>query len=494
MALDGARGAGDARTGGGGRSGNGADGVDRATEDRVSRALGEARSGGRDGDGGGRNGVHGAAAAVGAAAGEARAGQDRLAAVGAAARRGYEARGEAERARAADGPHGAAVVLASTGSGAESRPAARPDPEPPYAPTPPPDTVLQRLRETVASQAGLTVGEAQAAIGWVGDMLGAAAAAVETGYEAAVAAIEAATCWIGDAHARKQRDDLAARAEGLLEAAEEVLSDPEAVVAAFAASYDARFTEADALEAAYRSGHADLSAYREAERMRGQARAELGIMAGEAAAAVVGVGAAAKALRTARIADRIDGATPVALAMATTQRARAGAEAVELLTAQPGRRRQIDAEEIAEVAEARVRSPEITDAVVGTGLWQRAEVAGRRVYQRDDLIDPKQVHQRSGLTNLERMEQGLAPIGPDGEPLNLHHMIQDEPGPMAEVTTTFHQENYRSLHLYTNQYDKMWKGEDGERRPYQSAPASMDRAGFDTWRADYWTERAEDFR
>lgn len=91
------------------------------------------------------------------------------------------------------------------------------------------------------------------------------------------------------------------------------------------------------------------------------------------------------------------------------------------------------------------------------------------------------------------MEEGLAPIGPDGRPINLHHMTQDDPGPMAEVAETIHRENNRALHMYTNQYDKTWVGPDGVRRPYTSAPASMNRSEFNRWKEQYWIDRAKDF-
>ena len=34
-------------------------------------------------------------------------------------------------------------------------------------------------------------------------------------------------------------------------------------------------------------------------------------------------------------------------------------------------------------------------------------------------------------TNVERMAEGLAPIGTDGRPINLHHMTQKQSGPIA---------------------------------------------------------------
>ena len=131
--------------------------------------------------------------------------------------------------------------------------------------------------------------------------------------------------------------------------------------------------------------------------------------------------------------------------------------------------------------------------VRSTRKWRSRDVNGRRVYQRDDLFDPDYVDPNTGLTNKQLMEEGLAPIGPDGRPINLHHMTQDEPGPMAEVAETFHRENNRALHMYTNQYDKTWVGPDGVRRPYTSAPASMNRSEFNRWKEQYWIDRAKDF-
>jgi filamentous hemagglutinin len=54
------------------------------------------------------------------------------------------------------------------------------------------------------------------------------------------------------------------------------------------------------------------------------------------------------------------------------------------------------------------------------------------------------------MTNLQRMQEGLAPIGPDGRPINLHHMLQTQSGPIAEVTATMHQQYSRILHINPN--------------------------------------------
>ncbi|MEI7079074.1 HNH/ENDO VII family nuclease, partial [Pectobacterium versatile] len=124
--------------------------------------------------------------------------------------------------------------------------------------------------------------------------------------------------------------------------------------------------------------------------------------------------------------------------------------------------------------------------------WTAKEVNGRKVYQRDDLFDPDRVD-KFGDSNVERMRQGNAPIGHDGKEINLHHLTQDEPGPMAEVSSTFHSKNDRTLHMYSNQWDKTWVGPDGVRRTYNSAPPSMNRGPFNQWKKSYWKTRSLDF-
>ena len=103
-------------------------------------------------------------------------------------------------------------------------------------------------------------------------------------------------------------------------------------------------------------------------------------------------------------------------------------------------------------------------------------VSGNKVYQRNDLIDPKYVDPRTGKTNLELMQSGRAPIGPDGNPINLHHMTQSQTGPIAELTQTFHQKNSSTIHI---------NGSD--------IPSGINRAEFSIWRRDYWKNRANDF-
>jgi hypothetical protein len=108
--------------------------------------------------------------------------------------------------------------------------------------------------------------------------------------------------------------------------------------------------------------------------------------------------------------------------------------------------------------------------------WTRTEFNGIRVYQRSDLIDAARVDGR-GRSNLERMQSGLAPIGPDGRSMNLHHTIQSPDSPLAEMTATFHQEHSRIIHINPN-----------------TTPSGINRADFNAFRRSYWINRANDFQ
>ncbi|MFD4142910.1 HNH/ENDO VII family nuclease [Streptomyces sp. NPDC058572] len=113
-------------------------------------------------------------------------------------------------------------------------------------------------------------------------------------------------------------------------------------------------------------------------------------------------------------------------------------------------------------------------------FWKLIEFDGQRVYQREDLIRPDYVspNDNYGRTNLKRMQQGLAPMGPDDQPLNLHHMLQTQEGPIAEVTKKMHlDENYHQLH---------WKSG-------TKIPSGIDRSAFEAWKKQYWKDRAKGF-
>lgn len=102
---------------------------------------------------------------------------------------------------------------------------------------------------------------------------------------------------------------------------------------------------------------------------------------------------------------------------------------------------------------------------------ESGEVNGREVLQRTDIdygaTDP------FGRTNLERMEQGKAPLV-DGKPIELHHIGQEMDSPLAELT----QEEHRG------------PGNDGVLHDKQKE-SEIDRNKFNTERENHWKERAD---
>lgn len=113
--------------------------------------------------------------------------------------------------------------------------------------------------------------------------------------------------------------------------------------------------------------------------------------------------------------------------------------------------------------------------VAGNRYWtQVINFKESTVYQRPDLINPSLT--QGGLTNLQRMQQGLAPIGPDGARIQLHHLLQTMDGPIAEVTQTFHRAYSSIIHINQN-----------------TIGSGTDRAAFNACRAAYWINRAKDF-
>ena len=100
----------------------------------------------------------------------------------------------------------------------------------------------------------------------------------------------------------------------------------------------------------------------------------------------------------------------------------------------------------------------------------------RRVYQRND-IDFEYRDPDTGKTNLQLMQAGKAPIGNDGKPVQLHHVIQKESGPMAEVREVTHKENHRTLHGLVESGGS-FRNNDGLRKQYNN------------FRQKYWRWRA----
>jgi RHS repeat-associated protein len=107
--------------------------------------------------------------------------------------------------------------------------------------------------------------------------------------------------------------------------------------------------------------------------------------------------------------------------------------------------------------------------------WRKTEYGGITVYKRDDLIDPN-LRDAQNRTNVQRMQRGLAPIGPDGRPVELHHMLQSQDSPIVELTNSMHVGNRGAIHINPPNW-----------------PSAIDRSAFEDWRAAYWKDRARDF-
>ncbi|MCT4665133.1 MAG: HNH/ENDO VII family nuclease [Flavobacteriales bacterium] len=112
---------------------------------------------------------------------------------------------------------------------------------------------------------------------------------------------------------------------------------------------------------------------------------------------------------------------------------------------------------------------------------------GIKVYQRSDNFNPKAISSwnikvkgkkvKVTGTNVERMASGRAPIGIDGKPINLHHMIQSDAAGLAEMTQTFHKKNSKILHINP-----------------RTIPSGINRSQFATFKRNYWKQRAKDFK
>jgi hypothetical protein len=118
--------------------------------------------------------------------------------------------------------------------------------------------------------------------------------------------------------------------------------------------------------------------------------------------------------------------------------------------------------------------PELAKRFESIRSYWKKETAfsGMKVYQRDDLIDPARMT-RKGKSNLDLMKKGRAPIGPDGKEIELHHLNQMNEGPVVEVTKTFHQQHYDTIHINDNK-----------------TPSGISRSDFRAWKVAYWQARA----
>ncbi len=99
------------------------------------------------------------------------------------------------------------------------------------------------------------------------------------------------------------------------------------------------------------------------------------------------------------------------------------------------------------------------------------KVNGKTVLIDNSTFDPDFID-GNGISNRQRMANGLAPIGNDGYPVNLHHLDQTNNGSIVEMTQSLHRTNYFKIHTNTGDY-----------------PSLIDRPAFTIWRNGYWKWR-----
>ncbi|PAF23091.1 hypothetical protein CHH49_00580 [Terribacillus saccharophilus] len=101
----------------------------------------------------------------------------------------------------------------------------------------------------------------------------------------------------------------------------------------------------------------------------------------------------------------------------------------------------------------------------------------RRVYQRID-IDFGRVDPKTGKSNYQLMKSGKPPIWRDGTKIELHHLIQREPGSMVELPSSMHKE-----------YDKILHGLVENGGSFRNDPVLKKQ--YENFRSKYWRWRAK---
>lgn len=111
-------------------------------------------------------------------------------------------------------------------------------------------------------------------------------------------------------------------------------------------------------------------------------------------------------------------------------------------------------------------------------IYENANVEFKTINGKDVLVKIDIDFSRKddfGQTNLERMEKGLAPLDQNGNPLELHHIGQDNKSPLVELT----REEHRGKGNDSILHDK-------------TKESCIDREVFAKERSDHWKARSED--
>nr|WP_232257101.1 HNH/ENDO VII family nuclease [Helicobacter pylori] len=99
-------------------------------------------------------------------------------------------------------------------------------------------------------------------------------------------------------------------------------------------------------------------------------------------------------------------------------------------------------------------------------------VDGKIVSKRNKIFD-KNEKDGNNKSNLERMQEGNAPLCKDGMSMELHHLKQEDDGIIIELTRTEHKKYYKDLHLSKKE-------------------SEINRSAFNAFRRNYYKKRAKE--
>ncbi len=99
-------------------------------------------------------------------------------------------------------------------------------------------------------------------------------------------------------------------------------------------------------------------------------------------------------------------------------------------------------------------------------------VDGKIVSKRNKIFD-KNEKDGNNKSNLERMQEGNAPLCKDGMSMELHHLKQEDDGIIIELTSTEHKKYYKDLHLSKKE-------------------SEINRSAFNAFRRNYYKKRAKE--
>lgn len=145
------------------------------------------------------------------------------------------------------------------------------------------------------------------------------------------------------------------------------------------------------------------------------------------------------------------------------------AQAEALLLEQNAINRQVirEASPYSNIVTERIRNAEEVSVYKQAGL-QEATVNDRPCLIKSDI--DLNIEDDFGRTNAKRMASGLSPLDNTGKSIELHHIGQEPDSPLAELRNKEHMGNYGVLH--------------------ERCESTIDRAAFDTERANHWKTRA----